>query len=386
MINKQWINLGEHGLPAPMTRSDYRPFGFQAEDDPLLTQYEKLETSFSEPHFFSVKLRSQEHAIDFPTLGQPRELSHSVKMSLNYYRNRIARENDNCFRVYLSHSTRIDCFANHLWIESTEPMDLMELTAFYEMLTDSQINGVIYRSRPHRSANEPMVSLSVGAPFPENLLAFEDGCAFELRGNQGLSSGLFLDQRLNRRWVREISVDQRVLNLFCYTGGFSVAALKGGASQVTQVDASKTYLEWAKHNVSMNTTPTTPFNGKLNSFAADCMFFLQRAVKRNEQFDLIVCDPPTFGRSKEGVFQLKKDIDRLLSLCLECLTEEGTLFFSCNAVDFTTEELQEKLSKLLKQIKKSSWTIQLPPPPLLEALEGSTQVLSAVVVNSIRSI
>ncbi len=186
------------------------------------------------------------------------------------------------------------------------------------------------------------------ADLPSRWTIVENGLKYEMRADSGLSSGLFLDQRANRVWVRSRAHEKRVLNLFCYTGAFSVCAAIGGAKKVVSVDVSRNFLEWAKRNFELN-----PMNDSMvergldpqsqgvseNSAAApikyeframDARDFLKYAQKKGHKFDLIICDPPSFGRSDRGVFRLDNDLPTLISEMLECLDVNGEILFCCN--------------------------------------------------------
>jgi 23S rRNA (cytosine1962-C5)-methyltransferase len=175
--------------------------------------------------------------------------------------------------------------------------------------------------------------------------ATENGLLFELRANQGLSPGLFLDQRENRAWVRQHSKDRRVLNLFAYTGGFSLNAWAGEAREVCTVDVSKPFMEWTKHNFQLNKIQLdTP---GLEFWIQDCLLFLGGCQKRKRKFDLIICDPPTLGRTKTSTFDLKRDLQQLLKLCWSLLDTQGEILFSCNYEGWTRPQLTALILQFL---------------------------------------
>ncbi|MFN8847505.1 MAG: class I SAM-dependent methyltransferase [Bdellovibrionales bacterium] len=185
--------------------------------------------------------------------------------------------------------------------------------------------------------------IALGNPQPR-WVCEENSVKFELRSDQGLSPGLFLDQRENRLWVKLNSHHKKVLNLFAYTGGFSLNAALGGASEVTTVDVSSQYLDWSKTNFKLNGLDT---NSEFFQFwTADSQFFLKSAIKRQRKFDLIICDPPSLGRSKEGVFRIEKDLKFLLELCLKCLTENGKILLSTNYEKWTLKDMTSIVESL----------------------------------------
>ena len=161
-------------------------------------------------------------------------------------------------------------------------------------------------------------------------IATEAGLQFLVNLSDYLDTGLFLDHRITRQMVREQSNAKRVLNLFCYTGSFSIYAIAGGASQVVSVDLSKTYLSWAERNRVLN------FPGYTNHqiVHADVLQYLKSLPA--ESFDLIVMDPPTFSNSKrmEDILDIQRDHVSLINDCMRVLSKEGKLYFSTNYTKF----------------------------------------------------
>lgn len=159
-------------------------------------------------------------------------------------------------------------------------------------------------------------------PFTE-WQADELGIRYILKTNQGLSPGLFLDQKLNREWLQKVARDKTVLNLFSYTGGFGLAAATGQAASVLNVDTSKNTSAWAQDNASVN-------NLSMDYCVMDAREFLKRCRKQNKKFDIVICDPPSFARSKKGLWKIEKDLPDLIRLIIPILTPTGVAFFSTN--------------------------------------------------------
>lgn len=162
----------------------------------------------------------------------------------------------------------------------------------------------------------------------------EAGLHFIVNLTDYLDTGLFLDHRITRGMVREEAAGKRVLNLFCYTGSFSVYAAKGGARSVTSVDLSKTYINWAKRNMQFNKL----YNPEQHEFVqGDVMAIIDELPK--DTFDLIVCDPPTFSNSKrmEGSFDVQRDHVVLLKKLLKACTDDGKIYFSNNYKGFVID-------------------------------------------------
>lgn len=162
----------------------------------------------------------------------------------------------------------------------------------------------------------------------------EGGLSFILNLTDYLDTGLFLDHRITRGMVRNEAKGMHVLNLFCYTGSFSVYAAHGGAATVTSVDMSKTYINWAKRNMQFNKL----YKDEQHDFIhADVMEWLDYMPK--DTYDIIVCDPPTFSNSKrmEETFDVQRDHVMLIKKLLKGCTETGRIYFSNNYRNFVLD-------------------------------------------------
>lgn len=218
------------------------------------------------------------------------------------------------------------------------------------------------RHRKDRGAGrEEQTFLSVPPP-PKIWQAEENRMQFEFRLDQGLSPGLFLDQRRNRQWVYENAKNKKVLNLFSYTGGFSVAAAVGKAMSVVSVDLNRRFLEWSKTNFELNKVDVTKHEFRY----MDSRDYLQWAKKKGYKFNLVVCDPPSFSRSEKGVFRIENDINDLI-LDLIAVTEAGGhILFSVNFESWSLDTLLAKISKILPShatlapTPQADWDFELP--------------------------
>ncbi|MEN9684823.1 MAG: hypothetical protein RLZZ28_609 [Bacteroidota bacterium] len=168
----------------------------------------------------------------------------------------------------------------------------------------------------------------------EYITVLENGMKFQVNLSDYLDTGLFLDHRITRQMVKEISQDKRVLNLFCYTGSFSVYAASGGAASVVSVDLSKTYLAWAEDNFSINLLK----NAARYSFVhADVKQYLKTLSPNS--FDLVVMDPPTFSNSKrmKDFLDIQRDHAELINDVLAATVQGGIIYFSTNFSKFVME-------------------------------------------------
>jgi 23S rRNA (cytosine1962-C5)-methyltransferase len=169
----------------------------------------------------------------------------------------------------------------------------------------------------------------------KEMIVDENGLSFIVNLSDYLDTGLFMDHRITRQMVREISSGRRVLNLFAYTGSFTVYAAAGNASKITTVDLSKTYINWAKRNLQYNKL----YDPSRHEFIqADVLRYLDTVP--GNTYDLVILDPPTFSNSKrmEDVFDIQRDHVPLINTCLEKISVNGILIFSTNSRNFLLEK------------------------------------------------
>lgn len=157
----------------------------------------------------------------------------------------------------------------------------------------------------------------------------ENDLSFIVNIDDYIDTGLFMDHRPAREIISGMASAKRVLNLFCYTGSFSVYALAGGATHVVGVDLSNTYLAWAERNIELNDLGLERYRG----VRADVSAFLATEAARGARYDLIVLDPPTFSNSKkmDGFLDVARHWPELVRACLAVLDTGGTVLFSTNA-------------------------------------------------------
>lgn len=223
--------------------------------------------------------------------------------------------------------------------------DLKELSKFYSdrlPLKSVYVKNFV-ADRTRQVAGEDLYAALPfwGEAAPNSFLVRENGLSFWVRPYEGFSTGIFLDQRGNRKTLAEKMAGKKALNCFAYTCGFSVSiAAKGG--ETVNVDVSKKYLEWGKQNFLAN-----GLEPDRHAFlSADTVGFLERAARRKELFDLVILDPPSFSRHKGGVFSLEKEARRLMALAWEVLAKDGFLFFSCNLAQWTSKDLRRFVEEL----------------------------------------
>lgn len=186
------------------------------------------------------------------------------------------------------------------------------------------------------------------ASVKDFMVVHEGGLAFLVNLTDYLDTGLFLDHRITRSMVREKSNGKKVLNLFCYTASFSVYAAAGNATEVVSVDLSNTYIDWARRNMELN-----GFEGDKYLYTRGDVLQILPTIKNN-YFDIIILDPPTFSNSKsmKEIFDVQQMHVELINLCLDKLKYSGELVFSTNARKFHLEG--EMIKGAVKEITTST--------------------------------
>jgi 23S rRNA (cytosine1962-C5)-methyltransferase len=188
---------------------------------------------------------------------------------------------------------------------------------------------VVLKQRHGQSPDNQYGKLASGT---RDFVVHEGGHRFIVNLTDHLDTGLFLDHRDTRALVGQLAPGRHVLNLFCYTGSFSVYAAKAGASATTSVDLSKTYLDWAARNFTLNGVDLN----RNRLVQTDAMRFLALGRASVERYDLIVLDPPSFSNSKrmQGVLDVQRDHVALIRDCVGLLARGGELLFSTNLRNF----------------------------------------------------
>ena len=215
---------------------------------------------------------------------------------------------------------------------------------------DKELCGVYAKYRPQETRKlatggkkKPFSRLLAGREAPRDLTVKECGLTFAVDLVNDLNTGIFPDQRQNRQMLRSRVAGCRFLNLFAYTGAFSVAAAAGGASRVTSVDVSSRYLEQARQNFQLN--DIDPADHEF--VAGDCFAVLEGFARRNRQFDVVLMDPPSFSTTRRGKFKTGGGTADLVSNALALMAPGGLLITSSNLQKMA-------LNDYLKELRKGS--------------------------------
>jgi 23S rRNA (cytosine1962-C5)-methyltransferase len=174
-----------------------------------------------------------------------------------------------------------------------------------------------------------------------NTIVHENGVKFSIELNDTLNSGLFLDMRANRARVAALAAGRKVLNCFSYTCAFGLHCRVKGAAAVVNVDVGKKSLERGRLNYELNgIVPSS------NEFIrADAVEYLERAVKKNNCFDMIIIDPPSFARFDGKSFSVKKDLAPLIAAAVRVLDPRGVLFVATNYSGMEPENLADMINE-----------------------------------------
>ena len=193
------------------------------------------------------------------------------------------------------------------------------------------IKNIYYKSEttlPFKADITPEDGYLVGSDS-KSYYGTENGLKFQMDWLKGQKTGFFVDQRENRALLERYAGGKSVLNMFCYTGGFSVYAMRGGAEVVHSVDSSAKAVELTNTNVELN----FPKDKRHAAFAEDAFKFLNNLHLREQQYDLIVLDPPAFAKHREALRNALKGYKRLNARAIEQIKPGGILFtFSCSQV------------------------------------------------------
>lgn len=261
----------------------------------------------------------------------------------------------------------VDCYGDHLMVQvyCTGWGRYLKLVtqALEELLTPA---GIYEKTRPQKTRElesegdaKKYGRLLAGAAAPDPLLVRENGLNFQVSLERGLNTGLFLDQRKNRRDLMGRVEGKRLLNLFCYTGAFSVAAAAAGASLVTSVDASPGYLEIARANFGVNR-----LNPKRHEFVVgDCLAVLDEMSRQGAVYDIILMDPPSFSTTSKSRFTTRGGTSDLVASALKLLREGGLLIASSNHQKVDLADYLKELRRGALQAGSSLQVIQLAGQP-----------------------
>lgn len=214
----------------------------------------------------------------------------------------------------------------------------MIITAFQEVFPEVKgaYEKIRFKGLDYESA------FLYGQEAPENFTVLENGVAYQVFMNDGLMTGIFLDQHEVRgSLVDGLAAGKSLLNMFSYTAAFSIAAAMGGAVETTSVDLAKRSRELSKAHFKVNGIELDHHH----FVVMDVFEYFKYAKRKGLSYDVIVLDPPSFARNKKQTFSVAKDYHKLISQSLEILNPNGVIIASTNAANVTVEKFRQQIEK-----------------------------------------
>ncbi|NLW29794.1 MAG: SAM-dependent methyltransferase [Erysipelothrix sp.] len=187
--------------------------------------------------------------------------------------------------------------------------------------------------------------------IPDSWQIKTNGLLFKVSPTDFKHTGLFPEQAVNWEWMNHLiqknkDRDIKVLNLFAYTGGATLACSKAGASEVVHVDAAKHMVKWAQENAQLNQLQ----NNKIRFIVDDCVKFVQREIRRGRKYDAIIMDPPSYGRGPSNeLWKIEEQLVNLIQLSLQLLSDQP-LFFLVNS--YTTALSAQTIHNIMNECVK----------------------------------
>lgn len=249
---------------------------------------------------------------------------------------KLIRPDNNCYRLVHGEgdflpALVVDIYGDTAVMQAHSPgmhIDRLKIADALATLPEAGIRNVYYKSDstlPFKANLDPVNDYIIGKY--DGCLALENGLQFNIDWLKGQKTGFFIDQRENRKLLEQFAQGRNVLNMFCYTGGFSVYAMRGGAKKVVSVDSSSKAIELTEANVTMN----FPGDNRHEAHAEDAFKFLDNMGK--EEYDLIILDPPAFAKHRSALKNGLIGYRKLNLKAFEKIKKGGILFtFSCSQV------------------------------------------------------
>ena len=252
----------------------------------------------------------------------------------------------------------IDRFGDHYWVTEWERVSEAVRREIKSFLIAKNALSAVTLFRPRKGAADfPKVLL--GDPPTDKFAIVENGMRFLVQFRDSRHPGLFLDHAPLRAWLQSNSTGLTVLNAFAYTGSLSVASGLGGASKVTTLDLSPHFIDWAKENWVANQL----VQEKSDFIFGDVFDWLPKLHKRGDRFDMIILDPPSSSRGKNGHFSTKQNLVELHRLAIPLLSSDGILVTSINSANISWEKFTADVASAAAMVDtrmENIMKIQLP--------------------------
>ncbi len=297
------------------------------------------------------------------------------------FREAIFDQQTNAFRLISEEADGfpgviVDSYAGTLLVQWQTETAAQESSTLIDQLRSQCAPRAIYEQLVTRSRREqPQLAFSTGARAGRVPIV-ENGLTFLINFGEGLSTGLFLDQRENRRRLLTSNLSGKtVLNCFAYTCGFSVAAAKAGAI-TTSIDLSRNYLEWGRDNFRAN-----GLDPEAHLFLTGDVFdWLRRLAKRNRTWDVVILDPPTFSTTKKGrAFQAGRDYEELAAQTMPLVAKGGSLLCSTNMRALAAADFESSLQEAARQTGRVMGSLEFETVPFdFRVAEGERPYLKTL--------
>ncbi|MDC7225231.1 MAG: class I SAM-dependent methyltransferase [Spirochaetales bacterium] len=288
-----------------------------------------------------------------------KDFSKYLKQNHSQLRPWASKNGIECYRIYNRNISGIpftldfyknklhaSCFENEIEITDEDVDEILTIAGKTLYIKE---DSIFYKYRKKLTDHDQYRKFSAEG---KEFTVTENNLRFSVNLSDYLDTGLFLDHRDTRMMVMDNSTNANVLNLFAYTGSFSVYAAAGYARSTTTVDMSNTYLNWAEKNMKLNN-----FTSKNHRYIhADALSFIKEAKKaKRDKWDLIILDPPTFSNSRKmtGHFDIQKNHADLITDCAQLLSRKGTILFSTNYRKFNMDKKGLK-NLIIRDISKET--------------------------------
>lgn len=286
--------------------------------------------------------------LDLPWLREKASLASALR------REHVDLEDTNAYRLINAEGDTlpgltVDRYGDHLMVQLYTSAWQPHLSLLGEALRQVESpEGIYWKPRPQQTRTlaaegegKKYSRLLAGSAAPGKREVRENGLTFLVDLEEGLHTGLFLDQRDNRRDLMRRVKGRSFLNLFCYTGAFSAAAAAAGAETVVSVDASGLYLNWAKENFGANR-----LNPKRHEFVhGDCFAVVAELGRRKRRFDVVLMDPPSFSTTGKSRFTTRQGTAEMAAAALSLIPEGGLLVASSNHQKIDLPEYLKELRR-----------------------------------------
>lgn len=249
----------------------------------------------------------------------------------------LIRPDNNAYRLIHGEGDRlpglvVDMYADTAVLQAHSVGMHMQRQIIAEALVEvTGVHNVYYKSEttlPFKADLHQENGFLIGGGRDVEIVALENGLKFNIDWLRGQKTGFFVDQRENRSLLEQYSRGRRVLNMFCYTGGFSVYALRGGAELVHSVDSSAKAVDLVNANVALNFSSNPDIHQRHEAFCEDAFRYLEHM---GDHYDLIILDPPAFAKHKDALRNALKGYTRLNAIAFQKIQPGGIIFtFSCS--------------------------------------------------------